>query len=249
MTLVEVALGSPIADYFDYPKLPQRLHRRWTMEVMNDRANDPDWVVSESIRECGIWEPMQTMVLASAFAAAEKGTLFLDLGCHVGWFSMLAVSFGISVHAVEGNPASARIARRNLNNRGVVAEEMIGPDWRGIQLPRSIVKMDLEGAEEHAFRRLAPSFVRHHVTHCVMEVSPVFNNTYPFILNTIIGCGYHCHVITDKRQDFPPVDNVRDWLDENCISLHRKDPDERRSWINRQHQFDVVLHLPDARWG
>lgn len=75
------------------------------------RADDD--VMRPATKNSGIWEPAETRVLESL---VRPGCRFLDVGAHVGYFSMVAHASapGVVVDAVEPSPSTASLLRLNL---------------------------------------------------------------------------------------------------------------------------------------
>src|SRR5690349_8071483 len=72
-----------------------------------------DWVTRYILMD-GIWEPRITGMI---MAVLEEGSVFVDVGAHVGYYSLLAATqVGPSgkVIAVEPNPPTIQRLRRNL---------------------------------------------------------------------------------------------------------------------------------------
>lgn len=85
-----------------------------------------DQHVSESIAANGEWEPLETDLVRRIIAALPTGVVpvFVDCGANLGWYSVLAASFGAEVVAFEPMPANADLLRFNLTTNG------LPPTWR-----------------------------------------------------------------------------------------------------------------------
>ena len=74
-----------------------------------------------------------------------------------------------------------------------------------------LVKMDIEGAEEHALRVVWPLVKAGLVDHLLIELSPVFNDSYPALVDMIRGEGYrawlpHRGMAWDWRLSWPQAE-------------------------------------------
>ena len=267
MKLVEVGLGGPTA-YEDYPPIPERFSREFKLwifdadggkgmkvhdRVLNEGERD---VVSEAIGLYGVWEVPETIILSSAFAAAPEDTMFVDIGSHVGWFSVLAGSYGLKVTAVDANVDALDLLRRSwednrfLNYLGLVSVEITeGTHWVQPRTENMIVKMDVEGAERHAVAMLRPWFEDGTIAQCLMEVSPCFNDTYPALLGELFDLGYVGHVMPRKRNAPRLVGDVRTYIAVHCRRLDVLTREAMAEWISRQHQCNVIIFRPEAAWG
>lgn len=128
---VEVMLGSPPATphgYFDYPQVPARFARQFSMMVWDPQRHPVDGgpycpahdAVSETIVSHRIWEPRETILALQVLSTAPEGSWMLDMGAQLGWYSWLALSSGVPVIAWEADPDNARMleATATLNNWG-----------------------------------------------------------------------------------------------------------------------------------
>lgn len=79
-------------------------------------ACDPsDDVITRALRETGTWEEGVALAIEQYL---EPGWLFLDLGAHIGYFSLLAAQRGNRVIAVEANRDYARLLSENAARNG-----------------------------------------------------------------------------------------------------------------------------------
>jgi hypothetical protein len=250
--MLGVDLGQP-NHFHDIPDIPARFHKRFQLEVPDDNHGDPDWTVTDAIRDMGVWEPWETMFLSSAFAAAASDTLFVDLGAHVGWFCALASAWGLNWHAVEFNRNMVRYLRRMAKRTGLgyVDNCWVDQYWALAGQPRPmIVKMDLEGNERFAVAGMFRWFKTRQVTHCLMEVSPVFNDSYPHLVWSLIDAGYEAWVMPEKTLDGESIDGpFKEMIESRCRSMHTWSFDVLKTWLDKQHQINVMFCLSEAKWG
>jgi FkbM family methyltransferase len=77
-----------------------------------------DTVITSVLGSCGEWEPFETRYLGSTL---RPGQTFVDVGAHVGYFSVLAskcVGPTGTVIAVEPEPRNLHLLRQNLTRNG-----------------------------------------------------------------------------------------------------------------------------------
>jgi hypothetical protein len=211
--LIDVRLGGQ-SGYADYPPVPARLARSFEMLVFQWRdygdgpycpAHD---AVSETVDLLGIWEPPETIMALTVFESAPLGSLFLDLGAQVGWFSLLAASSGLGALAVEADSVPLGLlhesARRNGWDKQVQGMRLrIASDTFPFPAkPYRLVKLDLEGAECDGIRILRPSLEAGLVEHLCCEVSPVFAPGYGALVESVIDLGYDAYLLPPKAM--PP---------------------------------------------
>lgn len=91
-----------------------------------DSAYGPLWmradddVMRPATKHSGVWEADETRVLAGL---VRPGCRFLDVGAHIGYFSVVAHASApnVVVHAVEPSPSTASLLRLNLFANNVSA--------------------------------------------------------------------------------------------------------------------------------
>lgn len=211
--LAEVRLGGQ-SGYHDYPPVPARLARSFEMLVFEwrDYGDGPYCpghdAVSETIDLLGIWEPPETIMALTVFESAPPGSVFLDLGAQVGWFSLLAATAGLDTISVDADAEPLRLlsesAKRN-GWHGLVHPWQMRIDAETPVLPVAdyrLAKLDIEGAEFDGIRILWPSIEAGLVDHILMEVSPVFAEGYPELVTSIMKVGYRAYMLPGKA--IPP---------------------------------------------
>ncbi|MEH6593152.1 MAG: FkbM family methyltransferase [Halioglobus sp.] len=80
---------------------------------------EEDKFVSRQLRESGVWEPYETTLLLDIL---EPGSVFVDVGANIGYFSILAASVvgeAGKVIAFEPDPANARLLRSSCDLNGL----------------------------------------------------------------------------------------------------------------------------------
>lgn len=234
----------------DITPMPERFkHVHFDIELYDEAEGDGDWAVSYTIDQLGIWEPMESILMLSAFAG-NPSALFIDIGAHVGWYTLLARAFGLRVLAVDAVERNLKMIEARADDEIAAALIWINSSFHMDLAPiQTIVKMDIEGAEQYAVKALAKNFTDGSITHALIEMSPVFNISYPHIANTIIGKGYECWVLPGKQTPPPEMGDTRPFLETHCLGLHGMPEKMRRRWINDQHQFNAMFCREDAKWG
>jgi FkbM family methyltransferase len=82
------------------------------------RADDD--VMRPAVRATGVWESAETRLLSRLL---HPGSRFLDVGAHIGWFSVVAhrAALGVKIEAVEPDQFTARLCELNLYQAGADA--------------------------------------------------------------------------------------------------------------------------------
>lgn len=222
--LIDVLLAGQ-SGYQDYPPIPARLARSFEMMAFEwrDYRDGPYCpghdAVSETVDLVGIWEPRETILALTVFESALAGSVFLDLGAQIGWFSLLAASAGLDTISVDADAEPLRLLANSAKRNGwegqvhlwqmrIDADTPVLPaaDYR-------LAKLDMEGAEFDGIRILWPSISAGLVEHILMEISPVFSEGYPELVTSIMQAGYRAYMLPGKS--LPPhrlVDPERDLM-------------------------------------
>lgn len=216
---ITVDLAAPHR-YGDYPQVPTRLQRAFTMHIYDPDLYPVDGgpycpahdAVSETIDSHGIWEPRETILTLHVCESARADQAMLDFGAQLGWFSLLAASCGLRVRAIDADTENLEAAWASAQANGWGAyvatwhmrvapdTEPVDPDFLG---PLRLVKIDVEGAERDAVRILWPSIEAGLVDHLLIEISPCFADYYPDLVCDLIDADYEAYLLPPKQS--PPL--------------------------------------------
>lgn len=194
-----------------------------------------DDAVSQSIDVGGVWEAHVTKVFDQILSQESEG-IVVDIGAHVGWYACRAVRAGYPTLAVEANNACISLLTENMDQwakdgteyeicRGWI-DDLVAPYIYRQKI--HLMKIDIEGNEQFAFKIFEHAFGFQQVDYCIMEVSPVFNLSYEGLIRRILSMGYRCWRIDQQ-------DNHNEWTEENFVNKLADYP-----------QVDVVFKSPGA---
>jgi hypothetical protein len=149
----------------------------------------------------------------------------LDIGSHIGYYSILAALKGYQVASFDSSRENLDLLHESAEANGVADKitpylcllddqaPILSRDAEEVQL----VKIDIEGAERHAVQMCADLMGGRKIKYLIMEVSPVFNGTYPSLVETICSQGYDVYQIpTDKNWE-----HYQGILDNPLVALKR----------------------------
>lgn len=196
----------------DYPPIPNGLEQEFDLVIydwekydgtpMYCSGNDS---VSASIDTQGVWEGFESVLALAILRDGSRDGLVIDMGSHVGWYTMLASGAGYEVLAVDGDRENLDLLQWSTELNGFenvrTAHGWIGadtptlsPDGPNVRL----LKADIEGAEDEALRICYPLFTAGKIEYAFLEISPEFSPHYPDTVQTIMDCGYDAYFIPDK---------------------------------------------------
>lgn len=162
--------------------------------------------VSRSVVAHGAWEGFETALVSLILGAdAGEGGWVVDLGCHVGWYTLIAASWGYRVVAVEANPETLSLLEVNAGLNDVASRVdavrgWVGPDTTEVPAsPRiRLLKADIEGLESDAVRVFAPSLAGGLVDYVMVELTAQFGDGWRDSVAMLNGHGYAGYSIPDK---------------------------------------------------
>lgn len=150
-----------------------------------------DDVVSATLADVGFWERAneEAIVKHGVLDGPAPGEVVIDVGCQVGWYTRMAAQAGFRVLAIDAVAESLGMALTNggpnvTGCRAWIDADTPEADPEGAP-PVRLVKMDIEGSEEHALRVVWPLIDAGLVDHLLVELSPVFNDSYPALVEQI----------------------------------------------------------------
>ncbi len=158
--------------------------------------------VSHTLRLYGEWEKFESEMFEQLLDSSNKDSYILDVGSHIGWFSRMAENKGFKSIGFDGSLEHRRLFMKNCPNSEFV--EMIfdknleGKFNRDIDV--AVLKIDIEGAEHYAVKYFWDMLPR--VKNILIEISPVFNDSYPETINSLINLGFKAYEIDKKPFDF-----------------------------------------------
>lgn len=205
--------GQP--EVWDFPEIPERHAREFAMWVWDadryaghaGRYCPGQDEVSKAILEQHIWEGFATRVALEIMDGARDGQCVVDVGCHVGWYSLLALTGprDLWVFAIDADPEHLGLVERTTaewvrGTRLTSCRAWIGPDTPTMVddgLSVRLAKIDIEGQEHEAVRVLGDLLRAGHVDYLMVEASPEFGDSAP-MLRQLESYGYRLAVLPDK---------------------------------------------------
>lgn len=208
-------------------------------------------VISWSIDTLGIWEEFESRlvvdILRSKQEKHELGVV-LDFGSHIGWYSILAGLLGYSVAAIDANNENLANVARSAALNGI--EDKIWPTlaWLDKDAPQltpdaekvRLLKADVEGAEAQVVRMADKLFAAGKVQNAILEISPVFNGSYPDLVEKIIGHGYRAYQIPTAHNWRHVEEFYRSPL-ETVLKYCELPVDNRRGYVENLHQENFLF--------
>jgi len=158
--------------------------------------------VSRTLINTGAWEKPETEVIKRVLEDGDKNNYFWDLGCHIGWYTIIAAKLGYRVLAIDGDKNNLSLLNKNLAENLIASKVTVKNEWINAKSPYyglaigniELVKIDIEGNEVYAIEKLWDLILAKRVNNLFIEFSPVFNNSYPEIYNKLTKVGYKAFI-------------------------------------------------------
>lgn len=152
--------------------------------------------ISRTIGLYGNWSQEVYDFISKILDAEKDKGLFVDVGCHIGWFSRLALSKGFTVIGFEGVTENLELAKINVAHsefHNIWFDQKTEP----ISYPINsvLMKIDIEGSEQHAVRYFEESFKSGTIKNAIIEITPVFNDSYPALVERMKDWGYSVFLV------------------------------------------------------
>lgn len=177
--------------------------------------------ISRTLKNEGTWGRQESEMIQELLKKGDKEKVVFDFGCHIGWYSIMAAQLGYTVVAIDGDPENVELLAENALMHGVGDKILISTKWidKDIKVievdPKAskieLLKIDLEGNEQYAILMMENYLRLHQIQNIFMEVTPVFNNSYPALVRKIVDYGYHVF------KDGKPFDFNYDFSQENLL--------------------------------
>ena len=172
--------------------------------------------VSETIEKTGSWDIDVHHRIELILDRVNEGSLFIDVGSHIGYFSKLARNLGCNVFSFDGDRENLELLKINVPEADYKLiwfdKEMTGGVFT-TNMDIILMKIDIEGLEEYAIEYFEPFFEKEKVKNVIMEVSPCFNDSYPDLINRMVDYGFEVFELDGTKFDFDYNFHQKDlWL-------------------------------------
>lgn len=167
-----------------------------------------DEEVSRSIDAQGVWEGFETLLTLDLLSVRPEGVV-VDIGCNVGWYTILAATRGHQVLAVDADFENVAATWRSVTDNGLDHLVTLTRGWvsskKGQVSDRdvpdiAVMKIDIEGMEPEAIEVFWPAIAADKVHAILMEVSPNFSS-YGAVMKRFTATGWMMSPIPDKGFD------------------------------------------------
>ena len=255
----------------DLPPIPDRLAVKLDLHVYDWRSyfkvgndNVPHQrfdeyctgqdIISYCIDEQGIWEGHDTLVILDLLTdGVPDAGVVLDFGSHVGYYTTLAAIAGYHVAAVDASSENLSLVGINAGINNVFDKVTMYKGWvdkSATIFPADLeevhfLKCDVEGAEKHVVDMCQLLWKARKIKYALIEISPVFNDSYPALVDKIVDCGYRVYQIPGKgfEQDKLFSERPLETLQRYC-EVPRNN---RQAYVAGLHQENFLFIRDDSK--
>lgn len=139
-------------------------------------------LVSHCLRRDGCWEPYQTEVTIELLKKL-RARIFIDVGAHLGYYSLIAASYGWEVKSFEMNSMYYSMFLQNINECSFGGNLTTNLSRVGTQTKLDdvisgkligLIKIDVEGSEPEVIKSLVVSLEKQLIGAIIIEISPKY---------------------------------------------------------------------------
>jgi len=201
--------------------------------------NDGLDIISHCIKSTNnCWEPYQTEITKEILKGGNN--IFLDVGSHIGYYSLLAASLNNHVYSIDINENSSNIFLHNVEinnfqdkinffkqyvNENFNLNNIISKD-KHIRL----IKCDIEGYEIEFVEKIFDRLQNKTIDYLILEISPTLRDNYHEMALKIKSLGYDIYDIGLSPQR--KLDNSTDMTSLKDKLINIDNLEEMRNYIN-----------------
>lgn len=183
----------------------------------------------ESKNNC--WEPYQSEITKEILKNGNN--IFIDVGTHLGYYSLIASSLGNNVIGFDCNDIYMNLFRNTieLNNfknikiiKNKVDSNFSLDRYIDVNTKIKLIKCDVEGYEIEFVKSIQTRLENKMIENLILEISPKKRNNYNKIIKSIFNFGYHVYDIglspQRKLNEDTNLTSLKDkYLDLNNINI------------------------------
>ena len=189
-----------VFDYNHYKNL-------YTDQKFHDDSVGLD-IISLCLENDKCWEPFQTE-LTKEILEEDKDGLFVDVGCQLGYYSVLSSLVGVQTLSIDFCNSFLTLFKKTIENNELTKIKIINETVDGnfdllehVSSNINLIKIDIEGAEHFLFSSIEPLLHgnKTKIKNIIMEISPNLDDSYSEICKKLHSYGYKIYDIGLSHQ-------------------------------------------------
>ena len=182
---------SIVMNIFDYEYFKEK-------NIKDERLD----IISKDLNLFKVWEPYQTEITKEILKSGNN--IFIDVGTHLGYYSLLASSFNNVVYSIEKNKSYIKLFKKSIQDNQSknirIIEEFVDntfslDNYINVDSYIKLVKCDIEGNEIEFINSILERLKHNKIENLIIEISPQFRTNYPEHIMKIINFGYFLYDI------------------------------------------------------
>jgi hypothetical protein len=165
----------------------------------------------------------------------DKDGLFVDVGCQLGYYSVLSSLVGVQTISIDFCNSFLTLFRKTIENNKLtkikIVNESVDENFDLLEHVSSninLIKIDIEGSEKFLFSSIEPLLSENKIKNIIMEISPNLDDSYRDLCQKLYSHGYQIYDIglshqrklnqnTNHLQNIEklkiPIDNISDYIE------------------------------------
>ena len=226
-----------VVDYFGN-KINMRIYNYdyyHEKNILNDGLDIISWCLKN---QDNCWEPYQTELTKEILK--DGNNIFLDVGSHLGYYSLLAASLNNHVYSIDINENSSNIFLHNVEINNFQDKINFFKQYVDINFNLNniisndkhirMIKCDIEGYEIEFVEKILDRLKNKSIDYLILEISPTIRNNYPETVLKIKSLGYDIYDIGLSPQR--KLDNSTDIKSLKDKLINIDNLEEMRNYIN-----------------
>lgn len=174
----------------------------------NNIHNEGLDIISKCIEsDDNCWEPYQTEITKELLKGGSN--VFIDVGSHLGYYSLLASSLNNSVCSIDGNKIYSDLFKNTIQLNNIIninqCDEFINKHTDIKNLLHmynyiKLIKCDIEGYEIEFIDLILSRLQDKSIENLILEISPSLRTNYPEYVLKIKSLGYNIYDIGLSHQ-------------------------------------------------
>lgn len=137
----------------------------------------------------------------------DKDGLFVDVGCQLGYYSVLSSLVGVKTISVDNCESFLTLFKKTIENNNLtnitIVKELVDENFNLLEYVSSninLIKIDIEGSEKFLFSSIEPLLSENKIKNIIMEISPNLDNSYSHLCQKLNSYGYKIYDIGLSHQ-------------------------------------------------
>jgi predicted RNA methylase len=174
----------------------------YDFHAKNNHRNEGLDIISKCLQKDKCWEPYQTEITKELLK--DGGHIFLDVGGHIGYYSLLSSVLNNEVYTIEMSPIYSGMIKENIKLNSItninLKEITVDKDFNLDSIidrnaTIKLIKCDIEGYEIEFVDSILERLRDKKILNLILEISPKFRENYPEYIKKIIDLGYFVYDI------------------------------------------------------